>query len=70
MPTCSYLYSDPFNSLKLFEFLIYLDLARNSLSVLRKQNVLKNHQEAREASWTSNLFTNIFDESSVNKSDR
>lgn len=65
MPTCSCIYFDPFNSLKLFEDPIYLDLARNSLSVLRKQNVLKKHQEAQEASWTSNLFTNIFDESSV-----
>lgn len=66
MPACSCIYFDPFNSLKLLEVPIYWDLARNSLSS-QKNKVLKNHQESQEASWTSDIFTNIFDESSVNK---
>lgn len=62
MPSCSCIYFDPFNSLKSFEVPIYLDLARNSLSVLRKKNILKIYKAGSRGFLDIKLLLqNIFD---------
>lgn len=63
MPVCSSIYFEPFNSQNSFEVPIYLDLARNGLSVLREKCLKDQRSRLKRLLGHQALLQNIFDES-------